>query len=290
MEASDGSPRETTTSGSAPAPEVLQLPTGPTPDLGSRRDEQTAPADRQSPAQDADLGDPLHRLSTQFPNGLTEAETPKSQTAISSLINPVFTLEELYPTGPLDNTGGTGFEPSHGGMASGRVQHWLEKTPSLPSGGPLTGLHQNNIGDVVSNHNNSITALLKYRCLEPLLPHLTGILSVEDASEMLEIYFNEQRTSLFKSTSPYSLTHILHASSVLHPTEPRPTSPTLLVVILFCVAQTADMNIFDPPGARQRIIVDLYRLSLDLIQPDDADNYFRTSGRLNGTSILTLAM
>lgn len=220
----------------------------------------------------------MHRLHHQFPNSLPKPETPKSQTAISSLINPVFALDELYP-GALDSTGGPGFEPSHGAMASGRVQNWLEKTPSLPSAGSLTGLHQNALdGDVMSHRNNSIPTLLKYRCLEPLLGHLSGILTAEDASEMLEIYFNEQRTSLFKATSPYALTHVLHPSSVLHPTEPRPTSPTLLVVILFCVAQTADMKIFDPPGARQRIIVDLYRLSLDLIQPDDADNYFRTSG------------
>lgn len=96
---------------------------------------------------------------------------------------------------------------------------------------------------------------------------------------MLEIYFNEKHNSLFKSTSPYMLAHVLHPSSVLHPTDPRPTSAALLAVILFCVAQTADMKIFDTPGARERMSVDLYRLSLDLLQSEDPDNYFRTSGK-----------
>jgi hypothetical protein len=48
--------------------------------------------------------------------------------------------------------------------------------------------------------------------------------------------------------------------------------------MLLCVAHTADIRIFDPPGARQRIVLDLYRLVLDLMEPVDWDNYFRTSG------------
>lgn len=154
------------------------------------------------------------------------------------------------------------------------VQHWLEKTPPIGPRGSLPSINQDFDGSI-----SNVPVKAPYRCLEPVLPHLQGILSVEEASAMLEIYFHEQRsTSLFKSTSPYALAHVLHPASVLHPTDPRPTSPTLLVVILFCAAQTADMKIFDPPGARERIIVELYRRSLDLFQADDPDNYFRTSG------------
>lgn len=186
-------------------------------------------------------------------------------------------MDGLYP-GPLDDTSGPGFDQPF--MTSGRVRHWLDGTPSLRSGGSLPGLHQNTLdGGGMNAQPNNISTPPRYPCLEPVLPQLRGILSAEEASEMLEIYFNEQRNSLFKSTSPYALTHVLHPSSVLHPTDPRPTLPTLLVVILFCAAHTADMKIFDPPGARQRIVVELYRLILDLIQPDDADNYFRTSGK-----------
>jgi hypothetical protein len=48
--------------------------------------------------------------------------------------------------------------------------------------------------------------------------------------------------------------------------------------MLFCVAQTADMKLFDPPGARQRITTELYRLSLALVELEDPDNYSRTPG------------
>lgn len=117
-----------------------------------------------------------------------------------------------------------------------------------------------------------------YRCLDSILPHLEGLLSAENASEMLESYFKKQAFS-FKSHSPYMLAHVLHPSSVLHPTDSRPISPALLAVILLCVAQTADMKIFDTPGSRERIIAGLYRLSLGLLQSEDPDRYFRTSGR-----------
>jgi hypothetical protein len=143
----------------------------------------------------------------------------------------------------------------------------------------LAGLHQNIFEEVPGSMTDHISIKSPYRCLDSILPHLNGLLSAEEASEMLEIYFNEKHNSLFKSTSPYLLAHVLHPSSVLHPTDPRPTSAALLAVILFCVAQTADMKIFDTPGARERMSVDLYRLSLDLLQPEDPDNYFRTSGK-----------
>jgi hypothetical protein len=97
--------------------------------------------------------------------------------------------------------------------------------------------------------------------------------------EMLEVYFNDEHNSVFKSSSPYMLAHVLHPSSVLHPTSSRPISPALLAAIFFCVCQTADMRIFDTPGARGRMSMDLYRLSLSLLEREDPDNYFRTAGR-----------
>jgi hypothetical protein len=118
-----------------------------------------------------------------------------------------------------------------------------------------------------------------YRCLESVLPYLRDILSPTEASEMLEIFFNEEHSSVFKTSSPYMLAHVLYPPSVLHWTDPRPISPALLAVIFFCVAQTADMRIFDTPGARERMSVDLYRLSLNLLEREDPDNYFRTSGK-----------
>lgn len=119
-----------------------------------------------------------------------------------------------------------------------------------------------------------------YSSLDPLLPHLKTIITPQEASEMLETYFQDSHNPLFKSHSPYMLAHVLHPSSVLHYSEPRQTSPALIAVILFCVAQTADMGKFDSPGARERTSIALYRLSLDFLQEEDPDNYFRSSGMI----------
>lgn len=115
-----------------------------------------------------------------------------------------------------------------------------------------------------------------YPSLEPLLSDLQGILSPSDAVWMLEIYFKEAKP--FTATSPYALPQIVHPGSVLHPISPRPTSPLLLLVVLLHVAQTADIKLFDPPGARQRITLDLYYLVLERVGPVDMDSYMRTSG------------
>lgn len=145
--------------------------------------------------------------------------------------------------------------------------------------GDALHFHQDVFDDIPNTLPNQGRFKQPHRCLDTALPYIQGILTSEEASEMLEIYFNEDQNPLFKSTSPYMLAHVLHPSSVLHPIDPRPTSATLLVVILYCVTQTADMKIFDPPGARERMSVALYRLSLDLLQREDPDNYFRTSGK-----------
>lgn len=129
------------------------------------------------------------------------------------------------------------------------------------------------------SNTNKFPLKQPYRCLDSIAHYLKGILSLEEASDMLEIYFNEESNSPFKSTSPYMLAHVLHPSTISKPTSTRTISPALVSVILFCVAQTADMKIFDTPGARERTSVDLYRLSLNLLQSEDPDNYFRTSGK-----------
>ncbi|KAL4953468.1 hypothetical protein BDW69DRAFT_200147 [Aspergillus filifer] len=167
---------------------------------------------------------------------------------------------------------------SQNAFTPGRIEHWLDRTTPIPLN-PSRGLYstvshkafQEPLGPAPSQSRQP------YPCLEPLLPYLQGILSSTDASEMLEIYFNEQRNPIFKATSPYTITHVINPSSVLHPTAPRPTSSVLLLAMLLCVAQTADIKIFDPPGARQRVTLDLYRLTMDLLEPVDWDNYFRTT-------------
>lgn len=140
-----------------------------------------------------------------------------------------------------------------------------------------------------STDTNKVANKQPYRCLDSIAQYLKGILSPEEASDMLEIYFNEESNSPFKSTSPYMLAHVLHPSTISQPTSTRPISPALVAVILFCVTQTADMKIFDTPGARERTSVDLYRLSLNLLQSEDPDNYFRTSGKFVSVNMVLIS-
>ncbi|KAL4767409.1 hypothetical protein BDW60DRAFT_220585 [Aspergillus nidulans var. acristatus] len=207
------------------------------------------------------------RLGGGLPTAEGQREPPFTQ-----LLSP-FPLQDVLFGMPGRPNSQAAFTPP---MVTPPVEHWLDRTssfaPSIPRSicpsiphNPQEGLGQ---GLVQGQY---------YPCLHHLMPYLKGILSPEDASEMLEIYFNDQRNPIFKASSPYTLTHIIHPSSILHPTSPRPTSSVLLLVMLLCVAHTADIKIFDPPGARQRIVLDLYRLALDLLEPVDWDNYFRTS-------------
>ncbi|CEL07015.1 hypothetical protein ASPCAL10181 [Aspergillus calidoustus] len=99
---------------------------------------------------------------------------------------------------------------------------------------------------------------------------------------MLEIYFSDRKSST--APSAYAPAHVLHSGAVLHPVYPRPTSPILLLVILLGVAQTADLKVFDPPGARQRITLDLYYLVLDLMEPLDLDDYMGGSPTPHGVA------
>lgn len=118
-----------------------------------------------------------------------------------------------------------------------------------------------------------------YKCLEPIVSDLKGILPLSAACGLLEVYFAEPCGSLFNGASPFVLTHVLRKRSVLHPTKPRQTTPALLATMLWCTAQTADLRIFHTPGARRRISDRLHQLSISLLRPRDPDNWHRTPGK-----------
>ncbi|KAL4747019.1 hypothetical protein BDW72DRAFT_197128 [Aspergillus terricola var. indicus] len=219
--------------------------------------ERTAPVERNGHL----------RLGGSLPAVDGQRESPFTQ-----LLSP-FPLQDVFFGMPGRPNSQAAFTPP---ITTPPVEHWLDRTTSFApsiSRGIYPSIPHNHQGGFGQGQVQGQC----YPCLHHLMPYLKGILSPEDASEMLEIYFNDQRNPIFKASSPYTLTHIIHPSSILHPTSPRPTSSVLLLVMLLCVAHTADIKIFDPPGARQRIVLDLYRLALDLLEPVDWDNYFRTS-------------
>lgn len=120
----------------------------------------------------------------------------------------------------------------------------------------------------------------RYKCLEPLLPALEkeNVLPASIACDLLDAYFTEPGTSLFQCASPYVLTPIIRKKSLLHPINPRPTTPALLCTMLWCAAQTAEITLLQTPGARTKVLNTLYNLSVSLIMERDPDGWRRVHG------------
>ncbi|KAI1036698.1 hypothetical protein LB503_003451 [Fusarium chuoi] len=72
----------------------------------------------------------------------------------------------------------------------------------------------------------------RYKCLEPIIPLLHGIIDARLVCELFELYFVEPGGSLFKSSSPYVLAHVMRKESLLRDDNPRTCTPALLVTML----------------------------------------------------------
>lgn len=116
------------------------------------------------------------------------------------------------------------------------------------------------------------------KCLEPVLPLLAGIIGPDEACELLEFYFDEAGSSLFRVASPYVLTHVLRKQSLLHPTKPRETTAALLVTMMWVSAQTAEIPVLLIPGSRPRICDALRRLWMELLEKKDLDHWHWAPG------------
>ncbi|KIW18384.1 hypothetical protein PV08_02672 [Exophiala spinifera] len=117
-----------------------------------------------------------------------------------------------------------------------------------------------------------------YKCLQPLLPLLEGIIDADEACELLEFYFAQPGSSLFKSASPYILSHVFRKRSLLHPTKPRRTTPALTCTMLWVSAQTADIPHLLLPGQRNTVCEALRKLCMRLVQARDLDCWERLPG------------
>ncbi|KAG4263723.1 hypothetical protein FPRO03_08999 [Fusarium proliferatum] len=65
----------------------------------------------------------------------------------------------------------------------------------------------------------------RYKCLEPIIPLLHGIIDARLVCELFELYFVEPGGSLFKSSSPYVLAHVMRKESLLRNDNPRTCGP-----------------------------------------------------------------
>ncbi|PMB63507.1 Xylanolytic transcriptional activator xlnR [Beauveria bassiana] len=119
-----------------------------------------------------------------------------------------------------------------------------------------------------------------YKFLHPVLRYIRNIIPASVACDLLEIFLTDPGSSLFRGASPYILTRIFRKKSILHPTQPRPTTPALLATILWCVAQTADVMLLHVPGTRAKIVNELYELATSLVSARDPDRWRRIHGGL----------
>jgi hypothetical protein len=118
-----------------------------------------------------------------------------------------------------------------------------------------------------------------YKFLEPILPYIRNIIPASVACDLLDIFLTDPGSSLFRVASPYILTRVFRKKSIVHPTNPRYTTPALLATILWCVAQTADVMMLHVPGSRAKVVNDLYDLATSLISERDPDRWRRIHGR-----------
>lgn len=118
----------------------------------------------------------------------------------------------------------------------------------------------------------------RYRWLYPLSPYFSSVFPPSLACDLIDIFLVDPGTSLFRCASPYILTRIFRKSSLLHPTNPRETSPALLATILWCCAQTADISSLLVPGSRANLTNALYELATFLISRRDPDRWRRIHG------------
>lgn len=118
-----------------------------------------------------------------------------------------------------------------------------------------------------------------YPFLEPVLPYIRNIIPASVACDLLDIFLTDPGSSLFRGASPYILSRIFRKKSMLDPTSPRQTTPALLATILWCIAMTADIILLHVPGARAKVVNDLYEVATSLTAERDPDRWRRVHGR-----------
>ncbi|KAK1071837.1 hypothetical protein LTR74_002937 [Friedmanniomyces endolithicus] len=132
---------------------------------------------------------------------------------------------------------------------------WL----SLPS--PSATLYPQ-LAQVQSNQ------LLRYPVLRPLLPHISAIIPIGLACDLLELFFSSATAAFMQPQSPYILGYVFRRRSFLRHHNPRHCSPALLASMLWVAAQTSESAFLSsPPSARGKICQKLLELTVGLLKP-----------------------
>ncbi|KAK6385293.1 hypothetical protein LTR65_009219 [Meristemomyces frigidus] len=110
--------------------------------------------------------------------------------------------------------------------------------------------------------------VLRYPVLRPLLAHISAIIPIGLACDLLDLYFSSTSSAFMQPQSPYILAYLFRKRSFLRPHNPRPCSPALLASMLWVAAQTSESAFLtSPPSARGKICQKLLELTVGLLKP-----------------------
>ncbi|KAF2020018.1 transcriptional activator xlnR [Aaosphaeria arxii CBS 175.79] len=135
---------------------------------------------------------------------------------------------------------------------------------------------------------------LRYPVLTPLLPHLTNIMPIQLACELLELYFQSQSSAFMQPVSPYVLGYVFRKRSFLRQNNPRVCSPALLASMLWIGCLTSESPyLASSPSARSQLSEKLINLTISLLKPlvhtQDASPTFSNS-TVNGVTLGNFGM
>jgi hypothetical protein len=109
---------------------------------------------------------------------------------------------------------------------------------------------------------------LRYPVLQPLVPHLTDIMPVSLASDLLELYFQSSSSAFMQPVSPFVLGYVFRKRSFLRPHSPRACSPALLASMLWIGCLTSESPyLSSSPSARSQLSEKLINLTINLLKP-----------------------
>lgn len=109
---------------------------------------------------------------------------------------------------------------------------------------------------------------LRYPVLRPLLPHISAIIPIGLACDLLDLYFASSSQAFMQPQSPYVISYIFRKRSFLRSAGPRPCSPALLASMLWVAAQTSESAFLtSAPSARGKTCQKLLELTVSLLKP-----------------------
>lgn len=181
-----------------------------------------------------------------------------------------------------------------------RMPHGESPLPSYMATSPVSGSPgwlslPSPSATIYPNAHPPSSQQLRYPVLAPLVPHLTSVMPVSLACDLLELYFQSSSTAFMQPTSPYVLCYVFRKESFLRHNSPRVCSPALLASMLWIGCLTSESPyLASSPSARSQLSEKLINLTISLLKPlvhqsqgDDVSPTFSSGATMNNFGIST---